>query len=147
MSVFSLNCLLLLKLLDLNSDQEYIYNIYYCPSTKWIALGKFDQAIMDDDECEWEIFDGTPELHRLFISLNSGFKFWIKNNFSEFIQWPYHWIALYSIHFYYITIMFLLLYLELQLLSHPSLITAPYLLLSRQDASTADRPNKDGPCC
>ena len=64
-----------LKLLDLNLDQEY--NIYYYQSTKWIALGKFDQVIMDDDECEWEIFDGTPELHLLFVSLNSGFKFWI----------------------------------------------------------------------
>ena len=38
-------------ILDLNIDQEY--NIYYCQSTKWIALGKFDQAIKDDNECEW----------------------------------------------------------------------------------------------
>lgn len=48
------------------------YHIYYRRSTKWIALGRFDQAMQDNDECEWEISDGnTPELHLLIVSLNS----------------------------------------------------------------------------
>lgn len=62
-------------ILNLNLDQEY--NIYYRRLTKWVALGKFDQAMKDDDEVEWEMLDGTPELHLLMVSLNSGFKFWI----------------------------------------------------------------------
>jgi hypothetical protein len=48
------------------------YNIYYRKSTKWIALGTFDQAVEDDDECEWGISDGnTRDLHLLIVSLIS----------------------------------------------------------------------------
>ena len=79
--------LYLFKILNLNLDQEN--SIYYRQSTSWIALGTFDQAMKDDDECEWEIVDGTHELHLLIVSLNYRFIFWIYYNFSpEFIQWP-----------------------------------------------------------
>jgi hypothetical protein len=55
-----------------NLDQDY--HIYYRRSTKWIALGRFDQAIEDDDECEWGLSEGnTPELHLLIVSLISMF--------------------------------------------------------------------------
>ncbi|KAF8799876.1 hypothetical protein BYT27DRAFT_6849332 [Phlegmacium glaucopus] len=50
-------------------DQEY--HIYYRRSTEWIALGQLDQAIKDDDECEWQMSDNqTPELHLLISSYN-----------------------------------------------------------------------------
>ena len=38
----------------------------------WIALGQFDQAMIDDDECEWQISENqTHELHLLVVSLCS----------------------------------------------------------------------------
>ncbi|KAF8799540.1 hypothetical protein BYT27DRAFT_7263843 [Phlegmacium glaucopus] len=51
--------------------QDQQYHIYYRRSTKWIALGQFDQALEDDDECEWQMSDKqTPELHLLISSYN-----------------------------------------------------------------------------
>ena len=65
---------ILISLLNPNLDQEY--HIYYRRSTKWIALGRFDQAIQDDDECEWGISnENIPELHLLIVSLNCKFIF------------------------------------------------------------------------
>jgi hypothetical protein len=62
---YFLNCFL-----NFNLDEGY--NLYLYRSTKWIALGRFDQAMQDDDECEWEILDGNVhELHLLIVSLNS----------------------------------------------------------------------------
>ena len=37
-------------ILNLNFNLGQDYHIYYHRSTKWIALGSFDQAIWDDDE-------------------------------------------------------------------------------------------------
>jgi hypothetical protein len=51
-------------------DEELL--IYYRRSTNWIALGRFDQAMEDDDECEWQMSDNrTHELHLLLVSLSS----------------------------------------------------------------------------
>lgn len=51
-------------------------HIYYRKSTKWIALGRFDQAVEDDDECQWGLSDeNTPELHILIVCLISMFIF------------------------------------------------------------------------
>ena len=51
-------------------------HIYLRKSTKWIALGSFDQAVDDDDDCEWGVSEeDTPELHLLIVSLLSIFKF------------------------------------------------------------------------
>ena len=59
---FSLNCVIF-QILNLNLDQEY--NIFYRQTSKWIALGTFEQAMKDDDECEWGMSDGTAGLHLL----------------------------------------------------------------------------------
>ena len=64
---------MIFKILNLNLDQEY--NIFYRRTSKWIALGTFEQAMKDDDECEWGMSDGTAELHLLIVSLKSGFIF------------------------------------------------------------------------
>lgn len=43
---------------------------------KWIALGSFEQAVQDDDQCEWGLSDeNVPELHLLIVSLHSIFIF------------------------------------------------------------------------
>ena len=57
--------------LDLKYYLDQDYHLYYRKSMKWIVLGKFDQAIEDDDEIRWEISDGgdTHELHLLIVSL------------------------------------------------------------------------------
>jgi hypothetical protein len=56
---------------NINSHSDQDYNIYYRQGMKWIALGKFEQAMKDDDECEWQMSDdGTPELHILIVSSN-----------------------------------------------------------------------------
>ena len=60
------------------------YHIYYRRGTKWIALGKFDQAIEDDDECEWEILEGNNyELHLLIVSSNHCFYILVFNITSQ----------------------------------------------------------------
>lgn len=57
---------------DFNLDEDY--HIYYRRKTKWIALGTFEQAKLDDNECEWEFSkENTPELHLLIVSLMSTF--------------------------------------------------------------------------
>jgi hypothetical protein len=57
----------LISLLNPNLGQDY--QIYYCRSTKWISLGRYDQAVLDDDECEWGLSeDDIPELHLLIVS-------------------------------------------------------------------------------
>jgi hypothetical protein len=49
-------------------DQEYF--LYYRRSSKWVALGRYVQAMEDDDECLWEMSDEKiPELHLLIVSL------------------------------------------------------------------------------
>lgn len=59
----------------MTSTLDEDYRIYYRKETKWIALGQFNQAMMDDDACEWQMSDNqTPELHLLIVSL---FKFQI----------------------------------------------------------------------
>lgn len=66
----------LFKSLNLKFYSDQDYHIYYRKSMKWIALGSFDQAVEDDDECEWGISDeNTPELHLLIVSLHSMFTF------------------------------------------------------------------------
>lgn len=56
----------------LTSTLDKDLHIYYRRSTKWIALGQFDQAMEDDDECEWQMSDDqTHELHLLLVSLGS----------------------------------------------------------------------------
>lgn len=57
--------------LDLKFYLDQDYHLYYRKSMKWIVLGKFDQAIEDDDEIRWEMSDGgdTHELHLLIVSL------------------------------------------------------------------------------
>jgi hypothetical protein len=58
--------------MKLNLDRDC--NIYYRKSTKWIALGSFDQAMEEDDDCEWGVSDGTtPELHLLIVSFQYMF--------------------------------------------------------------------------
>ena len=55
------------------------FHIYYHKSTKWIALGQFNQA-MDDDECEWQMSDNeTHELHLPLVSL--GFKLCFRTDY------------------------------------------------------------------
>lgn len=57
-------------LFNLTSSLEEEFHIYFRKSTKWIALGQFNQAIDDNDECEWQISeDQTHELHLLVVSL------------------------------------------------------------------------------
>ena len=64
-------------ILNLNFNLGQDYHIYYCRSTKWIALGSFDQAVWDDDECEWEILDGNIyELYLLIVSSNPTSILW-----------------------------------------------------------------------
>jgi hypothetical protein len=58
--------------INLHLDEEY--HIYYRRGTKWIALGTFQQAMKDDDECEWDMSDdGIPQLHLLIVSSKLGF--------------------------------------------------------------------------
>ena len=60
----------LFKILTSSLDEDC--HIYCRRSTKWIAIGKFDQAMEDDDECEWQISEKqTHELHLLVVSLSS----------------------------------------------------------------------------
>jgi hypothetical protein len=55
----------------LTSSLEEEFRIYCRRSTKWIALGQFDQAMDDNDECEWQMSgDQTHELHLLVVSLS-----------------------------------------------------------------------------
>ena len=70
---FFLNLNLCLKFLyGSNLDEEY--HLYLRESNEWIALGQFDQAIEDDDECKWQMSENnTPEIHLLVVS--SKFKF------------------------------------------------------------------------
>lgn len=64
-------------ILNLNFNLDQDYHIYYRRSTKWIALGSFDQAMQDNDECEWEILDGNIyELHLLIVSSNPTSILW-----------------------------------------------------------------------
>jgi len=102
-------------------DQEY--HIYYRRSTKWIALGQFDQAMKDDDECEWQMSDQqTPELHLLIVSSNSEFKFW------DLIQYlRVHTMALLLGHIMFLQLLLELLLFTLPSLSHPFLTTTLYL--------------------
>lgn len=77
-SIIQSECFCFLKyFLNLNCNLDQDYHIYYRRSTKWIALGSFDQAMQDDDECEWEILDGNIyELHLLIVSSNPTFILW-----------------------------------------------------------------------
>ena len=51
--------------------QSSDYHIYYRRATKWIALGRFDYAVQDDDDCEWVMSsENIPELHLLIVSQN-----------------------------------------------------------------------------
>ena len=49
------------------------FSLYYRKGTKWVALGNFDQAVEDDDECEWGL-GTTPDLHILICSYNGPVK-------------------------------------------------------------------------
>lgn len=70
--------------LKFNLDPDF--TIYYRKSSKWIALGSFDQAVKDNDESEWGVSeDDIPELHLLIVSLHSMVAFNILINFSEFL--------------------------------------------------------------
>lgn len=62
-----------LFILILGLDEDY--HIYRRRSTKWIALGKFEQAMDDDDECEWQMSETQiHELHLLVVSLSLSSK-------------------------------------------------------------------------
>jgi hypothetical protein len=52
-------------ILKFNPDPDY--SIYYRKSLKWIALGSFDHAIEEDDDCYWGTSGATPELHLLIV--------------------------------------------------------------------------------
>jgi hypothetical protein len=81
---------------NLTSSLDEDYHIYCRRSTKWIAIGKFDQAMEDDDECEWQMSENqTHELHLLVVSLSSQLCFGTNPiHISELIQWPCHWLSL-----------------------------------------------------
>jgi hypothetical protein len=58
------------SLFILTSSLDEEFRIYRRRSTMWIALGQFNQAISDDDECDWQLSENrTHELHLLIVSL------------------------------------------------------------------------------
>ena len=62
----------LVYLFILASGLDEGFCIYARRSTKWISLGQFDQALDDDDGCEWQMSeDQTHELYLLIVSLSS----------------------------------------------------------------------------
>jgi hypothetical protein len=72
-SVYNLFDYLLFRL---TSTLDRDFNLFYRRSTMWIALGHFDQAMEDDDECEWQMSDKrTHELHILLVSSSSDLCF------------------------------------------------------------------------
>jgi hypothetical protein len=67
---------LFIYLFMLTTSLDEDFRIYYRRSTMWIALGQFDQAMEDDDECEWQMSDNqTHELHLLLVSPSSKLRF------------------------------------------------------------------------